>query len=1363
MRRIAGLILVVSSLISIAAPAQASSGIVIGLWPQNYNSQGSNASKSFTSIQLNSGITIPYYRSRMLMGQYGNDANGQPVKLVTSDGAAAAADGHSLGLNIQPKFGSGMNRTPIRYVDITSQIESQSGPYYDWLMGFIDQVKALPTYGASPNYIQFHSEANVQNRSPSTQPWMGSVPWTSGNTPPMSYPALAAEYVACYTAIHNLFQQQGATNKIYWQIVLTQSAYAGNQGGAAIWYPSDPSLYDYVGIDAYYKPASQAPFDWMDPATAFGNALSFARARGKQLWIDETGADEGGPAHSMSAKADWFGQLDTYLQNNLNDIAGVVFSNATDGGDWYLDSIYNANDATARHNPVFQGTTWNAWKAAVTDLSAARYTSSLSVSTTGGGRGTVTSSSAGIACPLDCSELVHVGDVVHLTAAADAGSVFAGWGGDCSGSSSTCDVNIDHATAVTAAFDVGLHDLAVTTGGSGGGTVSSDVGGIDCPPTCEADGLQAGSQVQLTAVPDAGSILAGWSGGGCSGTSLTCIVTLSADATVSATFEVRRDLAVTTVGSGGGQVTSTPVGIDCPGTCAGAFADGGSVALHAQADTSSLFTGWSSEDPGFDCPGSGDCTVTMDQARAVAATFTTAWALHVERTGNQPGTVTSDEGSIACGTTCDAMVPDGIVVTLHAADGAHASFDGWSGDCSGFGDCVLTMDRARSLEASYDPFQQSLTVVPTGSGTGTVTSDVPGINCPSTCVHDFDEGTPVTLHASPDGVTSLFGGWSGGGCSGTDDCTITMDTAASVTATFVLVSRLLTAATAGTGVGSVTSDVGGIDCPAACGQTYTHGTSVQLTADPGAGSTFTGWSGDCSGTSLTCGVTMNAARSVTATFVPNVALTVGTTGSSTGSVSSDTGGITCPGTCSATYVQGTIVQLTATPGINSSFGGWSGGGCSGTGVCQITMDAAKDVTATFAPTPRQLTVSLAGTGTGSVASNPSGITCPSTCSGAYAHGTVVQLSAAAGSGSTFGGWSGGGCSGTGACQVTMNAATSVTATFALVPHTLTVVKAGAGTGQITSNPAGLNCPGVCAASYDHGAVVTLAAAPTGGSTFAGWSGGGCTGLGGCQVTMSAAASVTATFNPPPAPTAIKDNDAAVTYNGWTGVSDAQAADGFVRDSAVKNDTAVWKSPPTTSIRWLTRTGPSQGKALVTIDGKSKGTIDLYSAAPAISTKTFSGLTNKAHTIVVKVLHTKSTASSGFNVRLDSFMAGTTTRRSSDPAIAYNAWKSTSQALATDGTFRSSAAAASSVRVTFTGTSIDWKTARGKAYGKASVMIDGVSRGTINLYQVATAWQSVVSFPGLLPGTHTLLIQVLGQKDANATGKTVVVDGFVVHP
>jgi alpha-tubulin suppressor-like RCC1 family protein len=79
-------------------------------------------------------------------------------------------------------------------------------------------------------------------------------------------------------------------------------------------------------------------------------------------------------------------------------------------------------------------------------------------------------------------------------------------------------------------------------------------------------------------------------------------------------------------------------------------------------------------------------------------------------------------------------------------------------------------------------------------------------------------------------------------------------------------------------------------------------------------------------------------------------------------------------------------------------------------------------------------------------------------------------------------------------------------------YTLDVTTAGSGTGTVNSSPAGIDCEGDCTEDYAYNTVVTLTANAATGSTFAGWSGGGCSGTGTCDVTMTAATSVTATFD-----------------------------------------------------------------------------------------------------------------------------------------------------------------------------------------------------------------------------------------------------------
>ena len=337
-------------------------------------------------------------------------------------------------------------------------------------------------------------------------------------------------------------------------------------------------------------------------------------------------------------------------------------------------------------------------------------------------------------------------------------------------------------------------------------------------------------------------------------------------------------------------------------------------------------------------------------------------------------------------------------------------------------------------QGASTPANQTLTVTKAGTGTGTVTSAPAGINCGATCAAPFASGTQVTLTAAPT-TGSTFTGW-GAPCSGTGTCVVTLTAATTVTATFTLSTTnfALTVTEAGTGTGTVMSTPAGIACQPTCIANFASGQVVALSATAAAGSTFAGWSGaGCSGTAG-CSVTMTAAQAVTATFTKsatNVALTVTETGTGTGTVTSTPAGIACQPTCVANFASGQVVALTATAAAGSTFAGWTGAGCSGTAGCSVTLTAATTVTAMFnkSTTNFTLTVTEAGSGTGTVTSAPAGIACQPMCSASFASGQVVGLTATAAEGSTFAGWSGGGCSGTGGCSVTVTAATTVTATF----------------------------------------------------------------------------------------------------------------------------------------------------------------------------------------------------------------------------------------------------------------------------------------------------------------------------------------------
>jgi hypothetical protein len=296
--------------------------------------------------------------------------------------------------------------------------------------------------------------------------------------------------------------------------------------------------------------------------------------------------------------------------------------------------------------------------------------------------------------------------------------------------------------------------------------------------------------------------------------------------------------------------------------------------------------------------------------------------------GTGTGNVTSNPVGVSCGsqgTTCSANFASGksVVVTPVADPDSH--FVGWSGACTGTAACDLTMTADRQIVAAFD-LNPSLTVTLSGntSGTGTVTSNPPGINCPfpqgGACQAYFPKGTSVQLTESP-GSGSVFDGWTGG-CSGTGACTVTMNTDQNIGGGFTG-PPTINIGIGGTGSGSVTSVPPGIDCPAtACSFAFPSGTTVSLTATAASGSGFDGWNGACSGTG-TCSFKPTADTSVGATFdLPdfNMSVTPSTTptiapGASTrfDVAIAGLGGFTTPVavTCSSPTTQGVNCTLSA--------------------------------------------------------------------------------------------------------------------------------------------------------------------------------------------------------------------------------------------------------------------------------------------------------------------------------------------------------------------------------------------------------------------------------------------------------------------
>ncbi|HEY6761485.1 MAG TPA: glycine-rich protein, partial [Baekduia sp.] len=562
-----------------------------------------------------------------------------------------------------------------------------------------------------------------------------------------------------------------------------------------------------------------------------------------------------------------------------------------------------------------------------------------------------------------------------------------GFGGGGGGGSSHLGAGATNGVITTATSDAGRVEisypgqwLTLTLAGDGGsagpsGYVDTAVSaGIDCglktsPPRSQCGAIEpTGSTVTLTAHPDPYTTFTGFTGGGCSGSGLTCTVAMTADRAVTATFvrkKATNTVALSTSGTGSGLITGD-AGFDCgsagPDVCTLELLPSVLATLiTATPAGNSVFAGWISQDCAM--PAASDCLMPIQDNRTHFATavFTLKQrALHVVAGGN--GTVTGS--GIDCGggpahVDCDETVPDGTAVKLTATPAANADLASLSGGgCANATPCTVTLTGDTTVTATFAPKPRTLSVVPIGPGTATITG--PGIDCGgqpahTDCSEVVPDGTAVTLTVTL-APNSELAGLIGGGCS-TSPCTVTMTQDTTVVAAVALKQRTLTlAAGPGHGAGYVDASPAGIDCGQggveghdACAADYPDGTDVVLTAHPLAGAVFTGFTGEgCSGSAPTCTVTMTAARTVTANFEAPRTLTVARGGSGGGTVAG--AGIDCGAGCTATVAYGASVVLTATPDAGSDFTGFSGGGCT-TSPCTVVMTGDVTVTATFAPRP----------------------------------------------------------------------------------------------------------------------------------------------------------------------------------------------------------------------------------------------------------------------------------------------------------------------------------------------------------------------------------------------------------------------------
>lgn len=368
------------------------------------------------------------------------------------------------------------------------------------------------------------------------------------------------------------------------------------------------------------------------------------------------------------------------------------------------------------------------------------------------------------------------------------------------------------------------------------------------------------------------------------------------------------------------------------------------------------------------------------------------------------GVVLSDSNApVPAGTTFYA---DGTSLSLKAVPLAGSIFHGWSGDCSGTGNCNLTMNGGKNVKASFR--LPMLSVKKSGSGTGVVTASTAGvsvINCGSDCSESLLNGSAVALAAEP--LTGFLE---------TSSCSDTVTLAGDKICNYKFTRPKLSISKTGSGAATATVTGGG---------EYDLGASAAVTITPGSGHVVR----SRTGCSIPC--TMNGNKTMTIDIGPPT-ISVTNAGSGSGDVTSNPAGIACPSTCFQEFASGYTVGLSAVPKAGSKFMGWSGD-CTGAGPCSV-VNSSKPVATVTAKFDRIYVLNVVKQGSGTVTGavgTATVINCGTDCSEETTNGkATVSLVAQAAAGNQFKGWTGA-CSNQGAnCTFPLNNTDhSITATF----------------------------------------------------------------------------------------------------------------------------------------------------------------------------------------------------------------------------------------------------------------------------------------------------------------------------------------------
>ena len=406
---------------------------------------------------------------------------------------------------------------------------------------------------------------------------------------------------------------------------------------------------------------------------------------------------------------------------------------------------------------------------------------------------------------------------VSLEAVPASGFTFVGWTGSEISPDKSITTQMTCTKTITASF-VQDNGYFLNMDTNGNGSVTPSVG---------THSYSSGETVTITAEADKGYRFTSWTGEVENSRSASTTVTLDESKTVIANFAIARHIISIKV-NGAGSVKPNPANY--------LYNEGTTVKIVATPDAGSSFKGWTGN---VSDASSNTTTIVVKSDQTVIANFSGGeFTLTLATEGN--GTITPSPG--------DYPYIDGTSIEITAIPYDGFTFEGWTGGVkdSSSTTTTVTVDNYKTITAMFTRTVHTLTINTEGKGS---------VN-PATGTHTYDEDETITLVATPENGYE-FSGWIGEVAdANSPNTSVTMASDKTVTARFTRVYAL-----------NINVEGEGIISPEEGVHSYTEGTSVTVSAVPGDGYKFTGWSGGVSDVaSPITTVTMNSDKVITATF-----------------------------------------------------------------------------------------------------------------------------------------------------------------------------------------------------------------------------------------------------------------------------------------------------------------------------------------------------------------------------------------------------------------------------------------------------------------------------------------------------------------